>query len=175
LAQEAAQLRGAVQTHEQALTEREHQLTQLSAERGQLAQEAAQLQVTVQRQEQALSVKEQLAAERDQLTQELTLFRAKVHGQQGTILKQEEEISRLLADKVRGFGKRSRDLASVHERELLSQKMASIKRGLRGFKPYANTRSVVCDRGQSWLDAACPYRRLETLFRWNPDAGLTMG
>src|SRR4029450_3903496 len=128
LAQEGAQLRGTVQTHEEALTEKEHQLTQLSAERGQLAQEAAELQVTVQRQEQALSVKEQLAAEPDQLTQELTVFREKVHGQQGTIWKQEEEISRLLADKVRGFWEKDQEISqAVHERELLSQKIASIK------------------------------------------------
>jgi glycosyltransferase involved in cell wall biosynthesis len=140
LAQEAIQLRDTVQRHEQALADKGHQLTQLAAERGQLAQEAAQLQVIVQRQEQALSVKEQLAAERDQLTQELTVFRAKVHGQQGTILKQEEEISRLLADKVRGFREKDQEISqAVHERELLSQKIASIKLRVAGLQAAMQT------------------------------------
>jgi glycosyltransferase involved in cell wall biosynthesis/flagellar biosynthesis chaperone FliJ len=89
--------------YHQGLVEREHQLTQLAAERGQLAQEAAELRATVQGQQQALGEKEQqltqLAAERGQLAQETAELRATVQGQQQALGEKEQQLTQLAAER----------------------------------------------------------------------------
>ena len=171
-AQEAAQLQVTVQRQEQALSEKEHQLTQLADERGQFAQEAAELRVTVQGQQQMLGDKEHrlvhLAAEQERLTQELTMFRATVHGQQDTIFKKQEEISGLLADKERGLREKDQEISQViHERELSSQKMASIKTQVAGLRAAVQTLRQLLfaiEDSLGWMLLVI-YRRLrDTLF-----------
>jgi glycosyltransferase involved in cell wall biosynthesis len=130
--------------HHQASVEKEHQLTQRTAERRQFAQEAAELRATVQGQQQTLGEKEHqlvhLVAERDRLTQDIILFRATVQGQQGTILGKQQEISRLIADKERGFRQKDQEFSQVvHERESLNQKIAALKLPVAGLQATVQT------------------------------------
>ena len=72
--------------HQQGLVEKEHQLTQLAAERERLAQEATQLQ------ERQLTER---AAERERLTQEATQLKLTIQGQQDRMFQLRQEVARL--------------------------------------------------------------------------------
>ena len=72
--------------HQQGLVEKEHQLTQLAAERERLTQEATQLQ------ERQLTER---AAERERLTQEATQLKLTIQGQQDRMFQLRQEVARL--------------------------------------------------------------------------------
>src|SRR5262249_38862603 len=88
---------------QQALLDKEHQLAQLAAERGQFAQEAEQLQVIIQSQEQALSEKEhqfeQLAAERGQFAQEAEQLQVIIQSQEQALSEKRHQLEQLAAER----------------------------------------------------------------------------
>ena len=90
---------------QQALLDKEHQLAQLAAERGQFAQEAEQLQVIIQSQEQALSEKghqlEQLAAERGQFAQEAEQLQVIIQSQEQALADKDQLVNRIAEDRNR--------------------------------------------------------------------------
>jgi glycosyltransferase involved in cell wall biosynthesis len=119
--------------YHQASAEKEHQLTQLAAERGQFAQEAAQLQDTAQRREQALREKEhqlgQLAAERGQFAQEASHLRGTAQRQEQALTKKEHQLVHLAAERDRLTQEVTQlQLTMQSQQQVLAQKETEVDR-----------------------------------------------
>jgi len=119
--------------YHQASVEKERQLTQLAAERGQFAQEAAHLQGTAQRQEQALREKEhqlgQLAAERGQFAQEAAHLRGTAQRQEQALTEKEHQLVHLAAERDRLTQEVTQlQLTMQSQQQVLAQKETEVDR-----------------------------------------------